>query len=79
MVTPSQEPGTGTNAIVESPGRGTKEKSVCFNCGKECHFAQRRTECPARGRKCSKCGKYGHYASCSKGGRNLKSGKQGTV
>ena len=78
MVTPSQEPGAGTHAVEESPGRGTKGKSVCFNCGKEGHFAQSKS-CPARGRKCSKCGKYGHYASCCKGGRNLKSGKQGTT
>ena len=28
MVTPSQEPGAGTNAIEESPGHGTKGKSV---------------------------------------------------
>ena len=28
MVTPSQEPGTGTDAVKDSPGRGTKEKSV---------------------------------------------------
>jgi len=78
MVTPSQEPVAGTNAAEENPGRGTKGKSVCFNCGKEGHFAQSKT-CPARGRKCSKCGKYGHYASCCKGGRNLKYGKQGTT
>ena len=76
MVTPSQEPGAGTNAVEENPARGTKGKSVCFNCGKEGHFAQSKT-CPARGRKCSKCGKYGHYASCCKGARSLKSGKGG--
>ena len=76
MVMPSQEPGAGTHAVEERPGRGDKGKSVCFNCGKEGHFAQS-TNCPARGRKCSKCGKYGHYASCCKGGRNSKPGKQG--
>ena len=76
MVMPSQEPGAGTHAVEERPGRGNKGKSVCFNCGKEGHFAQS-TNCPARGRKCSKCGKYGHYASCCKGGRNSKPGKQG--
>jgi len=78
MVMPSQEPGAGTNAVEENPGRGTKEKSVCLNCGKGGHFAQSKT-CPARGCKCSKCGKYGHYASCCKGGRSLKHGKQGTT
>ena len=78
MVTPCQEPGAGTNAVEESPRRGTKGKSACFNCGKEGHFAQSKS-CPARGRKCSNCGKYGHYASCCKGGKNLKSGKPGTT
>ena len=78
MVTPNQESGAGTTAVEENPGRGTKGKRVCFNCGKEGHFAQSKT-CPARGRKCNKCGKYGHYASCCKGGRSLKSGKQGTT
>lgn len=78
MVMPSQEPGAGTHAVEERPGRGDKGKSVCFNCGKEGHFAQS-TNCPARGRKCSKCGKYGHYASCCKGGRNSKPGKQGNT
>ena len=78
MVTPSEEPGAGTNAVEENPARGTKGKSVCFNCGKEGHSAQSKT-CPARDRKCSKCGKYGHYASCCKGGKSLKYGKQGTT
>ena len=32
MVTPSQEPGVGTNAVEDSTGRGNKGKSVCFNC-----------------------------------------------
>ena len=49
-----------------------------MNCGKEGHFAQSKT-CQARGRKCSKCGKYGHYAPCCNEGRNLTSGKQGTT
>ncbi|KAL9964616.1 hypothetical protein ACROYT_G028279 [Oculina patagonica] len=73
MVTPSQEQqepgasgGAGTNAVEERSGRGSKGKGVCFNCGKEGHFAKDGS-CPARGRKCSKRGKYGHYASCCKG------------
>ena len=78
MVTPKQEVGTGANVVEEKSGHGSKGKSVCFNCGKEGHFAQSKS-CPARGRKCSKCGKYGHYASCCKGGRNPKSGKQDTT
>ena len=50
MVTPGQEPGAGAIAVEESPGRGTKEKGVCFNCGKEGHFAQS-NKYPSRGRK----------------------------
>jgi len=63
MVTPNQEPGAGINAEEESPGRGTKGKSVCLNCGKEGHFDQSKN-CPTRGRKCSKCDKCGHYGNC---------------
>ena len=78
MVMPSQEPGAGTNVVEESSGHESKGKGVCFNCGKEGHFAQNKN-CPARGRKCSKCGKYGHYASFCKGDRNPKFGKQSTT
>ncbi|PFX13293.1 Uncharacterized protein K02A2.6 [Stylophora pistillata] len=78
MVMPSQEPGAGTHAVKERPGRGDKGKSSCFNCGKEGHFSESKN-CPHRGRKCSKCRKYGHYASCCKGGRNLKPGKEGNT
>ena len=78
MVMPSQEPGAGTNVVEESSGHESKGKGVCFNCGKEGHFAQDKN-CPARGRKCSKCGKYGHYASFCKGDRNPKFGKQSTT
>ena len=80
MVTPSQETRAGTNPVEETSGRGSKENcgKTCFNCGKEDHFSQDRN-CPARGRKCSKCGKYGHHASCCNGGRGSKPGKQNTA
>ena len=78
MVMPSQGPGAAANVVEESSGHRSKGKGVCFNRGKEGHFAQDRN-CPARGRKCSKCGKYGHYGSCCKGGRNPKFGKQSTT
>lgn len=85
MGTPNQEQhepgaigGAGTNAVEERSGRGSKGKGVCFNCGKEGHFAKD-GNCPARGRKCSKCGKYGHYANCCKGGRIPKFGKPNTT
>ena len=49
-----------------------------FQLWKEGHFAKD-GNCPARGRKCSKCGKYGHYANCCKGGRIPKFAKPNTT
>ena len=64
VLTPSQERqepgasvGAGTNVVEERSGHESKGKSVCFNCGKEGHFAKD-GNCPARGQKCTKCGKY---------------------
>ena len=34
----------------------------CFNCGDKSHSA-RSSKCPARGKKCSACGKMNHFAS----------------
>ena len=40
---------------------------TCFSCGKAGHFS-RDPCCPAKGRKCSRCSMYGHFAVCC---RNL--------
>ena len=37
----------------------TGPAGACFNCGEEGHYA-RDEECPARGQKCSRCGRRGH-------------------
>ena len=75
MITPNQEPGTSTN-VVGKP-REMDPKGTCFNGGQEGHFARDRS-CLARGQKCAKCDKHGHYASCCKGGKSYKPGKQST-
>ena len=38
------------------------EKLDCYRCGAP--NWSRQHECPARGKKCAKCEKIGHYASC---------------
>ena len=43
-----------------------KQVEMCFNSGKEGHFV-RDSKCPPRGRKCVKCGRYGHLVRCCRG------------
>ena len=59
--------GASVNAIGnrEEKARGPVRKKTCFICGKKGRFA--RDPCPAKGRKCAKSLKYGHFASCWKG------------
>lgn len=40
----------------------TREERTCFNCGKSGHIASA-VGCPARGKKCSKCERIGHFQS----------------
>ena len=41
--------------------RTAKDDCECFNCGRRGHISKDLT-CPARGKKCSKCQKLGHFA-----------------
>ena len=52
-----------TNAVGAKKAHGR----TCFSSGKEGHISRDRN-CPAKERKCSKCEKYGHFASCCKSG-----------
>lgn len=63
-----------------------KKKVTCYSCGKEYNMT-RDKNCPAKGKKCAKCGKYGHFAACCKaqtasgnrfgGDRRGRSGRDG--
>ena len=44
---------------------GSVEKGKCANCGLQ-HEANREKNCPAFGRRCSRCQKMNHYARCCK-------------
>ena len=61
QVTEMTRTDVSTNAVgaKKAPGK------TCFSCGKEGHFCCDRN-CPAKGRKCSKCEKYSRFARCCK-------------
>ena len=63
MANPSEETSVTTNAV----GAKKEYSKTCFSCAKEGHFSCDRN-CPAKGRKCSKCEKCGHFARCCKNG-----------
>lgn len=58
---------TRTDVSANAVGAKKVYGKTCFSCGKEGHFSRDRN-CPAKGRKCSKREKYGHFARCCKSG-----------
>ena len=47
----------------------TAKRLDCNSCGAPNWSKQH--ECPAKGKKCAKCGKLGHYAKCCRSGRKI--------
>lgn len=54
-----------------------KKEITCYNCGRQGHTA-RDSQCPARGRRCNKCGKMNHFAATCRSGKmkNIMSDKK---
>ena len=59
-----------TKITKEQPKRPAKFKKIdCNRCGSP--NWSRQHECPARGKKCGKCGKIGHFAKCCRANREV--------
>ena len=61
--------GNSMNVVRERQRMTNDERRKFYNCGREGHLAKDRN-CPARGKKCAKCGRYGHFAVCCRGERD---------
>ena len=48
------------NNVTDTGLNRNVDRRSCFNCGRDDHFARNR-RCPARGRKCDRCGEIGHF------------------
>ena len=60
-----------TKITKEQPERPAKVKKIdCNRCGAP--NWSRHNECPARGKKCAKCGEIGHFAKCCHANRKVK-------
>ena len=53
--------GTGSGKSHQHQCRGRKDNSTCGYCGRQPHG--NKLECPACGKVCRNCGKYGHFSS----------------
>ena len=59
-----------TKITKEQPEKPAKFKKIdCNRCGAP--NLSRQYECPARGKKCAKCGKIGHFAKCCRANRKV--------
>ena len=54
------------NAVKTKEEKKDDKPRKGYNCGREGHLAIDRS-CPAKGKKCAKCWRYGHFALCSQG------------
>ena len=59
-----------TKPTKEQLGKPTKFKKVDCNCCVAPNWS-RQLECPARGKKCAKCGKIGHFAKCCRANKKV--------
>ncbi len=68
---------TDVNAVGKREDK-TYDRSgkTCFSRGKAGHFS-RDPCCPARGKKCSNCSMYGHFAVCCQGLNRITADKRG--
>ena len=59
-----------TKITKEQPEKPAKFKKIdCNRCG-EPNWS-RQHECPAKGKKCAKCGKIGHFVKCCRANRKV--------
>ena len=65
-VNPAVMEGDSVNAVKTGQRKGDDKPRKCYNCVRERHLAID-WSCPAKGKKCARCGRYGHFALCCQG------------